>query len=42
MKIYKPLLLFTAFDRHIALRGGGGWFVFSHLLIQFTKFFDTD
>lgn len=23
MKIYKPLLLFTAFDRHIALRGGG-------------------
>lgn len=41
MKIYKPLLLFTAFDRHIAL-GGGGWFVFSHLLIQFTKFFDTD
>lgn len=22
MKIYKPLLLFTAFDRHIALRGG--------------------
>lgn len=21
---------------------GGGWFVFSHLLIQFTKFFDTD